>query len=66
MTKTITLVTRDSNDLVTEQAIGTAPTKTAAMKIAKKAAGRGATFRGDQGRCEYRGPNGTACVVGGE
>ena len=64
MTKTITLVTRDSNDLVTAQTIATASSKPEAMKIAKKAAGRGASFRGDQGRCEYRGPNGTACVVG--
>ena len=56
------LVTRRADDRVTSSKLDTAKNMTQAMKKAKKLAGRGAKFVVSQGRCEYRGPNGTIYI----
>jgi hypothetical protein len=58
----VTLVCDDPNGLITERVIGTATTKTKAMAMAKRAAGRGAEY---DGRCgiRYNGPNGSAYAI---
>lgn len=61
ITYTVSLVSHTSDDLITAREVSKHLSKAAAMRAAKKAAGRGARFVGAQGRCEYRGAD--ACAV---
>ncbi len=58
------LVTRDGNDQIASAKLDSVKTMPEAMRKAKRIAGRGAKFVSSQGRCEYRGPNGTAYIGG--
>jgi hypothetical protein len=58
------LTSRNAADLVVSNRVAIVHhSKPRAMQIARRAAGDGVRFVGVQGRCEYRGSNGTASIA---